>query len=58
MNEFLKSVKADLLDRRLLPLVALVGLALAGRRRPTRCSAAARAPTPHAAAALAVTTRR
>jgi hypothetical protein len=28
MSEFLKSVKADLLDRRLLPVVALVGLAL------------------------------
>jgi hypothetical protein len=30
MTEFLASVKADLLDRRLLPLVALVVLALAG----------------------------
>jgi hypothetical protein len=30
MNEFLSSVKADLLDRRLLPLVALVALALVG----------------------------
>jgi hypothetical protein len=30
MNEFLASVKADLLDRRLLPLVAVVVLALVG----------------------------
>ncbi len=30
MNEFLSSVKADLLDRRLLPIVALVVLALVG----------------------------
>ena len=28
MNNFLNSVKADLLDRRLLPIVALVGLGL------------------------------
>jgi hypothetical protein len=30
MTEFLSSLKADLLDRRLLPLVALVSLALVG----------------------------
>jgi hypothetical protein len=30
MSDFLDSLKADLLDRRLLPLVALVGLALVG----------------------------
>jgi hypothetical protein len=54
MNDFLGSLKADLLDRRLLPLVALVGLALVaalgyavfGGGSPSAPSGVVAAPTP------------
>lgn len=55
MNEFLKSLKSDLLDRRLLPLVALVAVALvaaiayaalAGGGGSTPTATSASVPTP------------
>jgi hypothetical protein len=65
MSDFLSSVKADLLDRRLLPILALVGLALAGAlayavlggvgsSAPAPAASSA-APTPAGTSGIAVT---
>jgi len=52
MTEFLKSVKADLLDRRLLPLVALVAVALVGAVAYVALSGGGSSAPPHVAAVL------
>lgn len=49
MTEFLNSLKADLLDRRLLPLVALIGLALVAAIAYAALGGGSTAPTPSAA---------
>jgi hypothetical protein len=66
MNETLKSIKADLLDRRMLPIVALVGVCLAAAlayallggsgSTPTTGASAAGAPAPAAGLAVSGTT--
>ena len=53
MNELFASIKADLTDRRLLPVVVLVACALWWPRSPTRCSAARAARAPRATRAPA-----
>jgi len=50
MTEFLKSLKADLLDRRLLPLVALVAVALVGAIAYVALSSGGSSEPPHVAA--------
>jgi hypothetical protein len=56
MNEFLSSVKADLLDRRLLPIVALVVLALVGAIAYAVFGGGSSAATPTAAVTSAPAT--
>jgi hypothetical protein len=53
MNEFLSSIKADLLDRRMLPLVAVVAVALAAAVAYAVVGGGASTSTPPAAVAQA-----